>query len=152
MNTLRSLRYETWIFIIDFTKPVYVPNVSYLPLALYVTIRSGKNWSPTLLLYNTDRVEHDMYNNSSMFVCVFVAAVKCLPSRCLATLDGIHIETHRLMGGIYEVRRWGAMIYIPSFVKCCSGIQKMIWGDSQIHRQQGDLISLLWFFKIRKLG
>jgi hypothetical protein len=37
---------------------------------------------------------------------VFIAARTCLPSRCLATTGGIHIQTHRLMGGIYEVRRW----------------------------------------------
>jgi hypothetical protein len=44
----------------------------------------------------------------------------------------------------------GAMIYIPSFIKIGSGIQKWMAG---IHRQQGDLISLrLFFFKIRKVG
>jgi hypothetical protein len=50
-----------------------------------------------------------------------------------------------------------AMIYIPSFIKISSGIQKLIGGiyrrtDTQIHRPQGDLISLLYFFKIRKVG
>jgi hypothetical protein len=34
----------------------------------------------------------------------------------------------------------GAMIYIPSFLKIGSGIQKLIGG---IHRQHGDRISLL---------
>jgi hypothetical protein len=38
----------------------------------------------------------------------------------------------------------GAMIYIPSFVKIGSGIQKLIRGDT--HRQHGDLISLLLFW------
>jgi hypothetical protein len=43
----------------------------------------------------------------------------------------------------------GSMIYIPSFIKIGSGIQKLIGG---IHRQHGDLISLLsFFFKIRKV-
>jgi hypothetical protein len=37
----------------------------------------------------------------------------------------------------------GAMIYIPSFVTIRSGIQKIIMGDSQTHRQHGDLINLL---------
>jgi hypothetical protein len=42
----------------------------------------------------------------------------------------------------------GAMMYIPSFVKIGSAIQKLIRG---IHRQQGDCISLLFiFFKINK--
>jgi hypothetical protein len=39
----------------------------------------------------------------------------------------------------------GAMIYIPSFMKIGSGIQKLL-GGTQTHRQQGDLISLLLFF------
>jgi hypothetical protein len=40
-----------------------------------------------------------------------------------------------------------AMIYIPSFVKIGSGIQKLIGGDMQKHRQRGDLISLLLFLQ-----
>jgi hypothetical protein len=42
----------------------------------------------------------------------------------------------------------GAVIYIPSFIKFGSGIQKLIWG---IYRQQRDLINLLYFFQIRKV-
>jgi hypothetical protein len=35
-----------------------------------------------------------------------------------------------------------AMIYIPSFVKIGSGIQKLMGGgDSQTHRQHGDRMS-----------
>jgi hypothetical protein len=37
----------------------------------------------------------------------------------------------------------GAVIYIPSFIKIGSGIQKLIRG---IHRQHGDRTSLLRFF------
>jgi hypothetical protein len=37
----------------------------------------------------------------------------------------------------------GAMMYIPSFIKIGSGIRKFIRGDTQTHRQHGDLISLL---------
>jgi hypothetical protein len=40
----------------------------------------------------------------------------------------------------------GAMIHIQSFIKTGSGIQKLIRRDSQPHRRQGDLISLLLFF------
>jgi hypothetical protein len=36
-----------------------------------------------------------------------------------------------------------ATMYIPSFIKIDSGIQTLIGG---IHRQQGDLISLILFF------
>jgi hypothetical protein len=47
----------------------------------------------------------------------------------------------------------GNMIYILSFIKVGSGIQKLIFGaDSQTQRQHGDCISLLlFFFKIRAL-
>jgi hypothetical protein len=38
----------------------------------------------------------------------------------------------------------GAMIYIPSFIKIGSANQKLMEG---IHRQHGDLISLLFFSK-----
>jgi hypothetical protein len=41
----------------------------------------------------------------------------------------------------------GTMIYIPSFIKHSSGIQKLIEGDTQTHRQQGDHISLLLLFQ-----
>jgi hypothetical protein len=53
----------------------------------------------------------------------------------------------------YAVERGsGAMIYIPSFINIGPGIQTLIRGDSQAHRQHGDLISALLFFKIRKVG
>jgi hypothetical protein len=41
-------------------------------------------------------------------------------------------------------------VYVPSFIKIGSGIQKLIGGtDAQTHtnRQEGDLISLLLFFQ-----
>jgi hypothetical protein len=41
-----------------------------------------------------------------LFLCIFVAARMCLPIHCLATKGRIHIQTHRLMGGIYEEHRW----------------------------------------------
>jgi hypothetical protein len=53
------------------------------------------------------------------------------------------------MRGIYELcieMGSGAMIYIPNFIKSGWGIEKVIGGNKQIHRQQGDLISLLVFF------
>jgi hypothetical protein len=39
-----------------------------------------------------------------------------------------------------------AVIHEPSFIKIASGIQKLI-GGTHTHRQQRDLISLLYFFK-----
>jgi hypothetical protein len=46
----------------------------------------------------------------------------------------------------------GATIYISSFIKIGSVIQKLIGGDSQIPRQSEECISLLSFLKIKKLG
>jgi hypothetical protein len=70
-------------------------------------------------------IENDASNNSFIVACTFDTAVTFLPSRCLATIGGtfteqfpsidkgifieplpsndreIHIETHRLMGGIF---------------------------------------------------
>jgi hypothetical protein len=40
----------------------------------------------------------------------------------------------------------GAMTYIQSFIKIGWGIQNLISGFTQTHRQHGDLISLLLFF------
>jgi hypothetical protein len=45
----------------------------------------------------------------------------------------------------------GAMIYVPGFIKIGSGVQNLI-ERIHTHRQQRDLISLLYFFKIRKVG
>jgi hypothetical protein len=42
------------------------------------------------------------------------------------------------------------IIYVSGFIKIGSGIQKLI-GGTQTPRQQGDLISLLLFFKIKKV-
>jgi hypothetical protein len=44
----------------------------------------------------------------------------------------------------------GAVIYVPSFIKIGSGVQTLMGGYT--HRQQRDLISILYFFKIRKVG
>jgi hypothetical protein len=47
----------------------------------------------------------------------------------------------------------GVLIYVPSFIKIGSGVQKLIGGGyTHTHGQQRDLISLLYFFKIRKVG
>jgi hypothetical protein len=57
-----------------------------------------------------------------LLLLVFIDAGTCLPSGCLAMKGGItlpslcltmigeiYIETHRLMGGIHEVRRWDGL-------------------------------------------
>jgi hypothetical protein len=45
----------------------------------------------------------------------------------------------------------GAVIYVPNFIKIGSGIQKLV-GGIHTHRQQRDLINLVHFKKIRKVG
>jgi hypothetical protein len=91
-------------------------------------------------------------NNSSIVACVFVAEVTFLLSHCLATIEEcICRHTDRWVGFMRYAVEMGsdAMIYIPSFIKIGSGIQKFIGreGDSQTHRQQGYLISLFLFFQ-----
>jgi hypothetical protein len=46
------------------------------------------------------------------------------------------------------------VIYVPNLIKIGSGVQKLIGADTQTdtHGQQRDLIRLLYFFKIRKVG
>jgi hypothetical protein len=49
---------------------------------------------------------------------------------------GIHTHTHKLMGRIYEIALEidsGALIYIPSFIKLRSRIQKLIGGYTNTH-------------------
>jgi hypothetical protein len=43
----------------------------------------------------------------------------------------------------------GAMIYVRSFIKIGSDIQKLMMGDRQ-DRQHGDLISIFVFFQNKK--
>jgi hypothetical protein len=51
------------------------------------------------------------------------------------------------MGGIFDYAvemGSGAVIYVPSFIKIGSGIQKLMGGYTDTHRQQRDLMSLLY--------
>jgi hypothetical protein len=76
-------------------------------------------------------------------VCVFVSAVAFVPSRCLATVQGYTFR-HRLLVGIYEVRRLEG--FIPSFIKAGSAIQNCR-EDTRGHRQHDDCIRLPLFFQ-----
>jgi hypothetical protein len=52
-----------------------------------------------------DHIENNASNDSSVVACVFIAVVNIFTD-LLASNDGrIHVETHSLMGGIYEVCR-----------------------------------------------
>jgi hypothetical protein len=78
-------------------------------------------------------------------VSVFVVAVTFLPSGCLAT----YIYRH---AGGKDFRKYavemgsGAMVSIPSFINIGSGIQKLIEGNLQAHRQHGVVISQLFLY------
>jgi hypothetical protein len=93
-----------------------------------------------------------------LLLCVLVAVGTCLPSCCLATKGGIHFtepmpsnsrtdahtntQTEGFMKHAIDMGS-GATIYIPSFIKIGSGIQKFIAGIHRHTREHGDLISLL---------
>jgi hypothetical protein len=94
-------------------------------------------------------------NDRGIFTELFPSNGKGIFTETLLSNDKrIHIQTHRLMGGIFNEAVEmgpGAVIHLPSFIKIGSGIQKLIGGIHR-HRQQRDLISLLYFIKIRKVG
>jgi hypothetical protein len=58
-----------------------------------------------LMANETDHIENDVSNNSSVVAYVFVTAVTFLLSRCLPTIKGKHIQKHDLKGKIYEALR-----------------------------------------------
>jgi hypothetical protein len=62
---------------------------------------------------------------------VFFAAGTRLPSRCLATKWKIHIQTHRLMWRVYEVRRWDGLRWhdiCKILIKIGLDIHKLVGG------------------------
>jgi hypothetical protein len=71
-----------------------------------------------------DHTENDASNNSSIVACIFVTAVTFPPSRCLQTIGG----------------------FLPN--RCLATIGGI---HRHTHRQQHDLISLLYFIKVRKV-
>jgi hypothetical protein len=70
--------------------------------------------------------------------------------------SNIHIQTHRLMGGIYDVRRWdGLRCHDTKFHTDWLRLSKIDTRDMQTHRQERDHISLLKEISIkirRKVG
>jgi hypothetical protein len=87
------------------------------------------------------------------YVQWFYCCIRCrgnvitepLPS----TDKGVYIQTHRLMGGIYEVRH---DIHTKFNKDWFTNFEVDGGGVTDTHRQQRDLISLLYFFKLRKVG
>jgi hypothetical protein len=64
----------------------------------YLDIRNKRfleELKPTFLGYDTDRLDNDASNNSSIVACVFIAAVIFQPSSCLAMIgEYIYRHTH----------------------------------------------------------
>jgi hypothetical protein len=104
----------------------------------------GKNYSPSFPRYDTDRIENDASNNSSLprervtdtfriennasnncsiVAFAFDIEVTFLPSRRLATYTYRHTDRREgLMKQALEMDS-GAMMYTPGFIKIGSGIQ-----------------------------
>jgi hypothetical protein len=83
------------------------------------------------------------------------------PSRCLATKAYTYTDTQTDGRDFYYAVEMGsgAVIYVPSFIQIGSGIQKLIGGiqththtHTHTYGQECNLISLIYFFKIRKIG
>jgi hypothetical protein len=78
-----------------------------------------------------DNIENYASNSCFIVACIFVVAVTFITSHCLAMIGGY---TYRHM--MVEIVKYavemgsGAMMYIQSFMKIGSGIQKLIVGDT----------------------
>jgi hypothetical protein len=87
------------------------------------------------LWYDTDRIENNRSSYSSVVGCLFAARM-CIFSSCLTNNDrGTHVQTHRLMGRIYEVCIWDGLRSqdtLPSLIKIGSGVQKLMEGGRGI--------------------
>jgi hypothetical protein len=64
-------------------------------------------------------IENDVSNNSSIFACVFVAAVTFLPNPWLVAIEDKHTNTDRCEAFMRYYVEVGsdAMPYVPSFIK-----------------------------------
>jgi hypothetical protein len=82
--------------------------------------------------YDTGHIENDASNNSSVVACVFVTGVMFLLSRCLATIGGYTYRHTDWWEGIFNEAVEMGSVYVPSFIKIGSGIQKFI-EDTQTH-------------------
>jgi hypothetical protein len=67
-------------------------SVGFLLIYFRLSSQSNKKFWEELIVYfpwyDTDHIENDVSNNSSIVACVFVTMVTFLPSRCLAMIGG----------------------------------------------------------------
>jgi hypothetical protein len=95
-----------------------------------------------------DCTKNDESNNSTV-ACLLVLVVTFLPSRCQVTRAG-YTYTHRMEGGIYEVRRWDEHRCHEILTK----FHKIWFRHGKVkgtHTEFCNLISVLYFFKVRKV-
>jgi hypothetical protein len=89
---------------------------------LFVAAGTSLPYSYLATIRDTQIVRQTHASNILESFCIIVAAGTCLPNRCLAmkgtyivpslclaTIRRIHIQTHKLMGGISGVRRWDGL-------------------------------------------
>jgi hypothetical protein len=123
----------------------FVVAGTYLPSRCLVTDRQ------TILQYDTNNIENDVSDISSV-----VARIRCNWNMSTESLPNnkkrIHIQTHRLMGGIYEVRRWDGLrchFIHTRFHKDWFRYSIADRGETQTHRhrQDGDSVNLYLFLQ-----
>jgi hypothetical protein len=120
------------------------------PLQRYINWNSGYTDKPT----DSPLIQHRPYRKwrAQQFFYCWVCIRCCgnlepLPSN---VRGGMNIQTHRLMGGIYDVRRWDELRCRDIHTKFHKDLfrhSKVDRGDTQIQRQHGDRISLLLLFR-----
>jgi hypothetical protein len=121
-------------FPIHHTSKILWSDPVYFDILTVTQNKHKKFWEELIAYfpwYDTGHIENGASNISSIAACVFVTAVTFLPSRCLATIRGF------LPNRCLATTRG----FLPSNNK----------GDTHTHRQRRDLISLLYFLKIRKV-
>jgi hypothetical protein len=117
---------------------------------------------------DTDRIENDGSNYSSIVAYIFFAAVTFLPSRYLATIleslpssylgttgRNIHVDTQTEERDLLSTAlRWAQVPWLhTNFHRNWFRHSKVNSVDTQTHRQHWDRIGLFFlFFKIRKIG
>jgi hypothetical protein len=84
------------------------------PVNFYRTTRRHITVNNSMYLYCASRRDFQFPTSSTCLCTSKIAGFNWrkrtgLLSRCLATIGGMHIQTHRLTGGIYEVCLWDGL-------------------------------------------
>jgi hypothetical protein len=126
--------------ILCFHNYFYWLSVTVLDCEHNVIYKNKKFWEELIACfpwYDMDHIEN-VSNNSSVTACLFNTTVTFLVNHCLATIrEYTYRHTDWWEGFLKYAVKMGsiAMIYISSFMKTGSVIQKLMgWGDTQTHR------------------